>query len=435
MTVLRLLSVTVLALSLTAPLCAAESRHEVTAEQGKLLSEVAKAEQPTAALKLLTEYKGEAHALITLALAQTNWRLANEATDDATVTTHRAAAEKSYGEALKLDPKLRQAHLGLAQCAAAREDWQTASREAAAGVDAAYSDRGEVTFLAHAALQAKDWRLAGLAAQQGILRFPDDETLRRIEVSVLQNAGRAEDVREAVLALLAKNPGDADLWRHLAWAAQETKRDDEALAALEAAVVLKPADRALRRALAESQLGRGLPHAAFVNLSLLIGQPPAAASLADEALILTASRAAADAGDVAQGRAWISAVPEAKRGRALRLQAARLAIQAGDAAGAEAALDALIALGDQDTTVLTWAGSLAENRGEAARAETLYLKASGGEGNAASAASLRLVALYLKQERIEDARSTLATHLAKRPDDQQARALQAQLDRRAGKPR
>jgi tetratricopeptide (TPR) repeat protein len=410
-------------------LSGAETKHEVTVEQAKLLTEVAKVE-PAAALKQLSEYKGEAHPLITLTLAQTHWRLSSDAKDDTVARTHREAAEKSYRDALKLDATLRQAHLGLAQCAAAREDWLTASREAAAGIDPTLGDRGEVTFLAHAALRAQDWRLAGIASQQGILRFPDDATLRRIEVSVLQHAGRAEDVREAVLALLAKTPGDADLWRHLAWAAQETKRDDEALAALEAAVVLKPEDRALRRSLAESQMSRGLPHVALTNLAMLVGKPPSTEALADAALMLSASRAAADAGDLAQGRAWLDAIPETNRTRPLRLQAARLAVQAGDQQAAAGALDALIALGEQDASVLAWAGSLAETRGELARAEALYLKASGAEGTSASAASLRLVALYLKQERIEDARGTLATHLAKRPDDQQAKALQAQLDRR-----
>ena len=146
--------------------------------------------------------------------------------------------------------------------------------------------------------------------------------------------------------------------------------------------------------------------------------------------MLTASRAAAEAGELAQARTWLDAVPDKERSRALRLQAARLAVQANDAAEASTALDALIALGEQDASVLAWAGSLAETRGDAARAEALYLKASGAEGQASAAASLRLVALYLKQERIDEARTTLATHLVKRPDDQQARALQAQLDRR-----
>ena len=407
-----------------------EVTNEVTTEVAKLLNELA-TDQPIDALKRLSNYKGENHPLIQLTLAQTHWRLASAALNPQETSLHRDAAEKAYAETLKLDPTVRQAHLGLAQCAAARNDWLVSSREAAAGVEPTLSERSEVTFLAHAALEAKDWRLAGLAAQHGILRFPDDDALRRIELAVLMHAGRAEDTRQAVLALLAKEPTDAELWRHLAWAAQETKRDDEALAALEAAMMLKPNDRSLRRSLAESQLARGMPQAAFVTVKVLVGQPPLTEVLSDEALMITVSRAAAEAeaGELQQGRAWLAAIPETKRTRPLRLQAARLAIQAGDQQAAAAALDALIALGEQDATVLTWAGSLAEQRDDVARAETLYVKASSGENAAASAASLRLVALYIKQKRLDDARVVLATHLAKRPDDQQAKALQAQLDR------
>ncbi len=417
-----------------AGLSAADSKRDVSAEVAKLLTELAK-DQSAEALTRINAYKGEAHPLILLTLGQTHWRLASGALNPQEAATHRQAAEKSYGEALKLDPTLRQAHLGLAQCAGARDDWLSASREAAAGVEPTLGERSEVTFLAHAALHAKDWRLAGIAAQQGILRFPDDTTLRRIELAVLMNAGRAEDTRQAVLALLAKDPTDVELWRHLAWAAKETHRDDESLAALEAALLLKPTDRALRRGLAETQLGQGLPQAAYATLTILLGATPANDLLSDESLMLTASRAAAESGDVAQARAWLTAVPEAKRSRSLRLQSARLAIQAGDQQAAASALDTLIALGEKDAGVLAWAGSLAEQRGDAARAEALYLTASSSDHAAASAASLRLVALYLKQERLEDARVTLATHLAKRPDDQQAKALQAQLDRRTAKTR
>lgn len=417
----------VLALLVTA-LAAADAERKVSLEVATLLTAAAK-EEPAAALKRIADYQGEAHPLITLTRAQLHWRLALDTKDEAGARVQREAAEKAFADALKQDATLRQAHLGLAQCAAAREDWTTASREAALGVDHATAGRPELTFLAHAALRAEDWRLAAIAAQHGILRFPDDGQLRRVELAVLMNAGRGEDVRQAVLALLAKEPADAELWRQLAWAAQDTRREDEALAALEAAVLLKPDDRALRRSLADTQLARGMPHAALASVRPLIGQPPAAAALGDAALMLTASRAAAEAGELAQARAWLDAVPEKERTRALRLQAARLAVQANDAAAAGAALDALVALGEQDAGVLAWAGSLAETRGDAARAEALYLKASGAEGQASSAASLRLVALYLRQGRLDEARSTLATHLAKRPDDAQARALQAQLER------
>lgn len=417
-----------LAVLLTATAHAADSKREVTQDQAKLLAEVAKLEAP-AALKTLSEYKGAAHPLITLVLGQTHWRLASAALNPTEADFHRRAAEKAFAEALAADATLRQAHLGLAQCAAARQDWNVACKEAGAGIDPTLGDRSEVTFLAHAALQAQDWHLAGIAAQQGILRFPDDRQLRRIELAVLQQAGRSEDVRQVALALLAQDPDDVDLWRRLAWAARETHREDEALAAYEAALLLTPSDRTLRRALADIQLSRGMPQAALANFRVLIGQPVNAEAASDAGMMVSASRAAADAGELALGRSWLDAVPESARSRALRLQAARLAIQANDQDAAAKSLDALIALGEADASVLAWAGSLAQSRGELAQAELFYLKAASADGPAAGAASLRLVALYLTQGRRDEARTTLAAHLVKRPDDQQAKALQAQLDR------
>ncbi len=87
-------------------------------------------------------------------------------------------------------------------------------------------------------------------------------------------------------------------------------------------------------------------------------------------------------------------------------------------------------LGEHDPSVLTWAGALAEGRGEVARAETMYLQAVGGERPATAAASLRLAALYLKQDRRQEAATVLAAHLVKHPDDTQARALRAHLETR-----
>ncbi len=149
--------------------------------------------------------------------------------------------------------------------------------------------------------------------------------------------------------------------------------------------------------------------------------------MSDEPLIQLACRAAADAGDLVRARTWLAAVPEASRSRALRLLDARLAVRAGDEAAAGAALDTLVALGERDPAVLTWAAALAESRGDLARAEALFIQAVAGEGTGQAAASLRLATLYLKQDRRDEAASVLATHLAKHPEDTQARALQARL--------
>jgi tetratricopeptide (TPR) repeat protein len=409
---------------------AAEANRTVSQSMATLLQAIA-SDEPPAALERINAYKGTGHPLLTLATAQTHWRLAIATTDETTHRQHREAAERLFTEALQSDPTLRQAHLGLAQCASARKDWVIASREAALGVDATYGNRQEVSFLAQAALNAQDWRLASIAAQQGILRFPSDYELRRVELAVLMNANRFDDARQAVWALLDTTPNDANLWKQLAYIGQQSEHHDEALAALEAALLLQPQDHALRRSLADRQLGRNMPLAAFTTLSPLMTKPLSAMVIADTGLINTACRAAADSGDVAQARAWLAEIPTSQRTRDLHILSARLAIQANDEKDAAAALDVLIATGEKDPSILAWAGSLAQRRGDLPTAELLYITASSKDSPAAAAASLRLIALYLSQNRLEDARVTLATHLIKYPTDQQAKAFQTQLDQPA----
>lgn len=400
----------VLGVLLGCSLAAVESPRLVPPEVAALLTGLSEVE-PAEALRRIAAYTGPQHALVLLARGQAHQRLGQA-----------VEAEAAFNQALAADPSLVQARLGLAQCAATREDWKAASRLAAGAIDPAHAERELLVFLANTALRAGDGRLATLAAQAGIVRFPDDQNLRRIELAVLVQSGRAEDARQAVLGLLAMTPNDVELWRHLAWAAQETHRDDESLAAQEAAMLLAPGDRSLRRQLAETQLARGLTQAAFTTVTPLIGVPPSAQSVDDPTLMLLASRAAAETGDLAQARAWIATVPPAARTRLIHIQVARLAVQAEDEATAAEALDTLIATGEQDPSVLTWAAALAERRDDLARAEMLYLKAG-----TQPAARLRLAALYLKQQRRDEAATVLATYLVAHPEDAQAKALLARL--------
>lgn len=401
---------------------AAESARVVPPEVADLLTKAAQA-APADAVALLDAWKGEPQALVFLARGQARWRVAQAGERKPGELT---AAAGDFTAALNLDPSLRSAHLGLAQLAAARDDWSAATREAAAAQDPESPDKALTVFLAQAALRAGDWRLASLAAQQGILRFPDEAALRRVELSVLVHAGRAEDARQAVLALLARQPQDGELWQHLAWAAHETRRDDEALGALELVLALDPGNRKHRRQLAEAQLGQGLPQAALATVRPLVNDP---AATTDEALVLLASRCAAEAGDLAQARAWLAGVPAERQTRHLRLAAARYAVQAGDAVAATATLDTLIGAGEADPAVLTWAASLAESTGAPARAEALYLRAIQADPGANGPASLRLAAFYLARQRGDEARTVLATYLVRKPDDVQAKALLAQWNR------
>ena len=430
---MKLLNQVILSLALSLSLSftiatAAESTRTVSPEMATLLKALAE-DEPKAGLERVSAYKGSGHPLLTLATAQIHWQLSIASADNDALRLHRESAMRLFSEALQADPTLRQAHIGLAQCAAAREDWITASREAALGVDATYGNRQEVSFLAQTALNAQDWRLASIAAQQGILRFPNDYELRRVELAVLMHANRYDDARQAVWALLDTTPNNVALWRQLAYVDQQTQRNDEALAALEVALLLQPQDNELRRSLADRQLGRGLSRTALATVLPLMTKPLSAAVIADAGLLYTACRAASESGDVAQARAWLAEVPAAQRSRDLHILQARLAIQANDEKDAAAALDTLIAQGEKDPSILAWAGSLAQQRGDLPTAELLYLTASSYDSPAAAAASLRLVALYLSQNRLEDARVTLATHLIKYPTDQQAKTFQAQLDR------
>lgn len=374
-----------------------------------------------ASLAALDAYQGEGHALLDLVRGQTLLRLG---ADD---PTRLPAAEAAFNAAIARDAGLRQAHLGLAQIAAQRGDWPAALVACGAGIELSTCTVDELHFYANAAWQARDWRLATVLISHGIARFPAHDGFRRLELAALVHGGRADEARQAVLALLDRHPDDAELWRHLAWSAQTSGDDEQALAALEMAVLAAPDDATLQQRLGVLQFSRGMPHAALSTLRPLLKDP----ATADPGLLVLAARAAADSDARDQARDWLAAVPEARRTRDQRLLAARLAVQDGDHATAAAAVTALVALGETDPQVLAWAGQVCEQAEDDARAEAFYSQAAAAEHPIAAAANLRLVALYLRQDRHDDATALLALHLAKHPNDAQARALQQRLTNRA----
>lgn len=381
----------------------------VAPEVAALLTAVREAIEPVKDVELIQAYKGPDHALIRLALG--NALLELKRADE---------AKAAYNAALTLDPALRQAHFGLARIAADAQDWKGALRELGPAVDVTSVDRGPLVFFAQCAVQAEDWRLAGTLATIGMTRFPEERSFRRIDLALLIRSGRSAEARTAILALLDEQPTEVDQWRNLAWTASRPDGDvQDLLAAIELASLAAPADATLKRQLADARLANHLPRAALAVFREL------AAGSQDGALMEAAARAAAEAGEPAEGRAFLARVPADKRTRNQRLLAARLALQGEDPAGAVASLKELIDLGERDPQVLAWAGQLAEQQGDAAGAEAFYQQA------ASPAATLRLIALYVRQERTEEAAVLLATYLAKQPDDAQAKALQAHLLARA----
>jgi thioredoxin-like negative regulator of GroEL len=403
-----------------------EEPRPVSREVAEVLQQVS-ALEPRAALQKLNAYDGEKHALISLARAQTLWRLSLQNSDEVTAKEQREQAEQLFQQCLSQDASIKQAHVGLAQCAAQKNNWPLALKHAAQGIDALNGNASELTFLAQCAVQANDWRLASIATQQGILRFPADVNLRRMEIHVLLQAQRNEEARHAILSLLNSSSDDLTLWKQFAFVASRLQRDDETLAALEAALLLRPDDKELRRTLGERQLAKGFYLSALTTLQPLLGPAPHTAALTDAGLISALARAGAQCGQLAQARAWLAAMPASARTRDTQLIAARLAVQSGETAQAGEALEALIASGEKDPNVLTWAGTLAEQRGDGATAELLFISAAQNNSAAGAAASLRLVALYLSQKRTSDAQTALAAHVVRYPDDRQAAQLLQQI--------
>ncbi|MCX8039525.1 MAG: tetratricopeptide repeat protein [Planctomycetota bacterium] len=355
-------------------------------------------------------------AALALARGEAQWRLALAAADPAAPL---AAAERDFRAALAAAHTARAARWGLARCAALRGAWSSALAEASAALAGGDGEAEHFAFLAECALRAGDRRLATLAVQQGILRFPSERRLRRLELQLLLAAEQAAEAASAARALLAADPDDSELWRALAWAAERLGNDAEARAALEAALACAPADAELRRQLASRQWAAGQALAALATLRPLLSEPAAA----DPALLAWAAELALASDEVPLARQWLEAVPSAQRGRVHHRLAAQAALRAGERAAAQAAIAALLELGEDDPAVLVWAGQLAEEAGEAPRAEALYRQALAGGGQAAPAARLRLIALCLRQQRRDEARALLDRHLAEQPDDGHARAL------------
>ncbi len=373
------------------------------------LVELARDASPTSVLAAAQAYSGPDHALVHLVQGQALMSL-----------QRYAEAENAFRLALTRAVDLKSAHLGLARCAAAREDWPAAAREGAAGLDLATAGPEGFAFLAQVGLRGGDRRLAAHALQQGILRFPGDDGLRQLDIVLLAEGDRPDELRQALSDRLIKHPQDAALWSHLAEAARRLPgREGEALAALELAYLAAPGERSRRVALAQDQAAAGQYRPALGHWKILL----AATSTAEE--IEIAARTAEQAGDLVQARAWLAAVPEAERTRRQTLLSARLALAAGDARAARGALEVLLAAGDTDPAVQVWAGHLAEQAGDLPRAEACYRLAI----NASYApANLRLVALLLRQGRRDEARTLLAVYAAGHPGDEQAVLLQKTLN-------
>jgi tetratricopeptide (TPR) repeat protein len=396
---------------------AAESPRVVPPEVAATLTSAQDAKDPQEQLARLQAYHGKAHPLVSLAIGNAQSALG-----------HDHEAEEAFRAALALEPTLHDAAFALARVHAARQEWDAAQRLLAEHCDPALAPASVLALYAQVALARGDLRLGDALVERALLRFPDDEAVRRADLALQVRAERPPQVAAAARALLARSPRDGEAWRALAWAQQELGDAEGAVAALEAATLVAP-DEATRRQVAEAEVARGEPQAALVRFRALIGAAPDPARL-DCAFIAVAARAAAECGETAQALAWIELVPEATRPRELRLFAARVALQAGDAKGAVGALEPLLSSGDLDAGTLVWAAAAVERTGDTARAEALLRHATTIGGAASGLARLRLANLLARQGRGDEARAALRDQLSADPADTQARAMLDALEGR-----
>ncbi len=276
----------------------------------------------------------------------------------------------------------------------------------------------ELVLRVDAARQSQDARLALLLAQHGLLRFPADERFRQQELALLVAAERWEEARGAVTAQLAHGTESARAWQILAAIDDRRGAARESLAATEAALLTEPGNADLRRRLAQAQLADGLAPAARRTLEPLLAAAP---NDADREL---AARAAQDAGDAADARRQIAAIPAERRSRQAHLLDACCAVELGIPGDAATALEAAIAAGESNPAILTWAGRFAADRGDAATAEAHWRQALlPGPGPA----SLHLAQQLIGQQRLDAAREILDAYRDRFPDDRAAAILAAGL--------
>lgn len=295
----------------------AEEPREVSAELAKVLTagqRALEAGDAGAALRILSSYAGDPDPLQRLLEGYAHHDL--EAYDE---------AERAFEQALELDDTLIEARQGLARTRVVAGRWKEAVQILKTFVDVDNSSAAEIGLYARAAFEQGDLRLATLLTERGLVRFPDDLPLRRLDVALLLQRRAYPAAMEAALAVLVQVPEDPLAWRQLAAAADRVRAagsGDEvavgpeatlqagplALAALEAAELVDPGDMQVRLRRAAALFERGAVDAAADALApqRWPSKPASATRLA--------VRAHLDAGRVEGAIAWADAHPEALSG-------------------------------------------------------------------------------------------------------------------------
>jgi len=402
---------------------AQDKPRQVPTELAEILSgaqELLRQGRPAEAINRLATYQGEDHALRQLLVGHANARQSNLPT-----------AIAAYQAALRMDPKLSQAGLGLAQVYARQNKWGQAAELLGRFVQADSCDADTLLLYAQVAQQNEDARLCGLLVEKAIRRFPSDLRFRRLDMAVRIDQQDNLAAGLAVEVLLRANPTDPELWRQRAFVSDRADKQADAIAALEACLLCDPNDLAKHRRFLAGLVIAGDWRTAVTHGRSLLAGPLAKSASSDIALMALLIRAADTGQEDATLGKWLALVPEKSRTLDMGIVATRLALRVGELADARSALRHLIEQGQADAGVYLWAGHLAEKAKDWAEAETLYGQAGRQKSATASLAALYQARLLLHRGRTDEAARLLRAYLDQHPQDSSARALLAVAKARA----
>ncbi len=368
--------------------------------------------RPDRAISLLTAWSGADHAIRRLILGHARAQ-----------TGDLAGAEADYRAALRLEPDLASAGLGLAHVLVRREEWAAAAESFGRHADVSACEADTLLLYARTARELRDARLARMLIATGIRRFPRDLRFRRLDLAAAMDRADHAAAAEALDMLLAREPTDPELWQYRAAVLQAAGNAEGARAALMAAVLCQPGNLARHKALLRSLVVAGDASAVLARGKALLAGPMRDAAAADLELLELLIRAADQARDDELLDKLLARVAPGDRTEAMHAIEARSALRRGRTPDARAALARLIRAGEADAGAYLWAGRLAEKAGDLAEAETLYRQARRLEGASAELATLYLARLQHRRGRSEGAARLLRAHLDAHPADAAARAL------------
>lgn len=407
-------TILILLILATAGLAAeANQTRELPPELGKAVTTAQnqlQQENPQQAIDTLRAYEGEEDdAIRHLLLGHAYARIDNF-----------ERAIQSYRQALSMDEDMTDAHAGLARIYFQRQEWAKAAEELGQSVDIDRAEADELALYAQTALELEDLRLARILIRNGITRFPRDSRFRRLDLALQSRDADPVQARRSLLFLLNEKPGDTELWGQLAAFSDDSKRKR---VALEASLLANPSDLERHRDFLSAHLSAGHWMMVIKRGKELMSGSLANRARQDVELIDLLVRAA-DMGERDDLLAkWLNLVPEEEYTDAMRIAQARSSLRQGEQEKAREVLSRLIELGGADASVFLWAGHLAEEAEDYARAQALYNQASQQGGTSGNVASLYLARMFLRQGRIEQSSRAVKDYLKSHPADSTARSL------------